>query len=381
MVADCCIFNCSNRRSVITKNQKELVYEDESQPESKTKYHKFPIKNLERLEQWVRVCLPYVRDFRSWRVGKDTKICWEHFVGSNYNPETGWLRKDATPSVFFVEKVSDDPECTSEDSNLWMRVVEKCFSFPGGTIPGQDSPSPSPRIRKFRHARHRCSALGCTSAPPSTDAFGRPIDDSDISFHKIPYDLPTFKKWVKAIGRTDIEPSPKWNLCSRHFTPDCFELFEKRLKPSSIPTLFWPPPPELLHCVDPKAPYLQPRIVLRRVDEPECEPRSDPRLVDSAKPNVGLDTEEEPMDVADVLPETVTVDLDMDATRHDHGYIKLETVDPEEEVARLRMLLEQLKEKVMSSSQRVKSLKISVSALKYQFELERDSLGDSSQVS
>ncbi|RUS81649.1 hypothetical protein EGW08_010566 [Elysia chlorotica] len=209
------------------------------------------------------------------------------------------------------------------------------------------------------HARHRCSALGCTSAPPSTDAFGRPIDDSDISFHKIPYDLPTFKKWVKAIGRTDIEPSPKWNLCSRHFTPDCFELFEKRLKPSSIPTLFWPPPPELLHCVDPKAPYLQPRIVLRRVDEPECEPRSGPGPDDSAKPNFGLGTEEEPMDVADVLPETVTVDLDMDATRHDHGYIKLETVDPEEEVARLRMLLEQLKEKVMSSSQRVKSLKIS----------------------
>ena len=215
-----------------------------------------------------------------------------------------------------------------------------------------------------RSGRYRCRALGCTSMSPERDVYGTKLWDADLSFHKIPYRLDIFKKWVEAVGRRDIQPSASWYLCSRHFTPDCFNMYNgqaKRLKPSSVPTLFWLPPPELLHCVEPSAPYLQPRVVLQRVDEPEPP-------VKPVRPQIA----ELPVYIA---PREAI----MEATMHDHMYIKVEE-DPEEEVARLKTLLEELKDKVMSTSQRVKSLKISVSALKYQYQLEKESLTDNGQA-
>ncbi|GFR63820.1 THAP domain-containing protein 1 [Elysia marginata] len=204
-----------------------------------------------------------------------------------------------------------------------------------------------------------CRALGCPNKGAKIDVSG--IKQDDITFYRFPRSRPeVYEKWVKAVGIKDFQPGCYWSLCNRHFTPDCFgegNSQQRMLKPMAVPTLFQLPPLNLMHQVDTSAPYLQPRVFLRRVDDPEPPPKPSP-------------PEEE--------AEKETEDIAMDVTMHDHRYMKVDR-DPEWEIARFKKLLEELKDKVMSSSQRVKSLKISVSALKYQFQLEQENVNNTDQ--
>ncbi|CAK1588572.1 unnamed protein product [Parnassius mnemosyne] len=63
-----------------------------------------------------------------------------------------------------------------------------------------------------------------------------------ITFHRFPK-IPELKeKWIDKVNRENWFPTKYSAVCSRHFTPDCFEYLKerRRLFSSAIPTLFLP---------------------------------------------------------------------------------------------------------------------------------------------
>ncbi|XP_068561858.1 THAP domain-containing protein 1 [Cebidichthys violaceus] len=77
-----------------------------------------------------------------------------------------------------------------------------------------------------------CSAYGCKN---------RYHKDKDISFHKFPLARPDVSaKWVAAMRRNNFKPTKYSNICSQHFTRDCFkrECNNRVLKENAVPSLF-----------------------------------------------------------------------------------------------------------------------------------------------
>ncbi|XP_014853898.1 PREDICTED: THAP domain-containing protein 1 isoform X1 [Poecilia mexicana] len=77
-----------------------------------------------------------------------------------------------------------------------------------------------------------CSAYGCKN---------RYHKDKDISFHKFPLARPDVcRKWVAAMRRSNFKPTKYSNICSQHFTQDCFkrECNNRVLKDNAVPSLF-----------------------------------------------------------------------------------------------------------------------------------------------
>lgn len=77
-----------------------------------------------------------------------------------------------------------------------------------------------------------CSAYGCKN---------RYHKDKDISFHKFPLGRPDIcHKWVLAMRRDNFRPTKYSNLCSQHFTQDCFkrQCNNRVLKEHAVPSVF-----------------------------------------------------------------------------------------------------------------------------------------------
>ncbi|KAI5615703.1 THAP domain-containing protein 1 [Silurus asotus] len=77
-----------------------------------------------------------------------------------------------------------------------------------------------------------CSAYGCKN---------RYHKDKDISFHKFPLTRPDLcGKWMAAMKRCNFKPTKYSNICSQHFTKDCFkqECNNRVLKENAVPSLF-----------------------------------------------------------------------------------------------------------------------------------------------
>ncbi|KAM3600440.1 uncharacterized protein V6R79_023576 [Siganus canaliculatus] len=77
-----------------------------------------------------------------------------------------------------------------------------------------------------------CSAYGCKN---------RYHKEKDISFHKFPLARPDIcGKWVAAMRRNNFKPTKYSNICSQHFTRDCFktECNNRVLKDNAVPSLF-----------------------------------------------------------------------------------------------------------------------------------------------
>uniref|UniRef100_UPI003AAFDDAA THAP domain-containing protein 1 n=1 Tax=Centroberyx gerrardi TaxID=166262 RepID=UPI003AAFDDAA len=77
-----------------------------------------------------------------------------------------------------------------------------------------------------------CSAYGCKN---------RYHKDRNISFHKFPLARPDVcGKWIAAMRRNNFKPTKYSNICSQHFTGDCFkrECNNRVLKENAVPSLF-----------------------------------------------------------------------------------------------------------------------------------------------
>ncbi|XP_043264813.1 THAP domain-containing protein 1-like isoform X1 [Colletes gigas] len=68
----------------------------------------------------------------------------------------------------------------------------------------------------------------------------RPKTVRGLSFHRFPKDAKILHQWLVNIGIENYVPTANSVLCSKHFTPECFEqnYVRVRLKKSSVPTLF-----------------------------------------------------------------------------------------------------------------------------------------------
>ncbi|XP_077088300.1 THAP domain-containing protein 1 isoform X2 [Siphateles boraxobius] len=77
-----------------------------------------------------------------------------------------------------------------------------------------------------------CSAYGCKN---------RYQKDKNISFHKFPLARPDIcGKWVSAMKRRNFKPTKYSNICSQHFSRDCFkrQCNNRVLKDNAVPSLF-----------------------------------------------------------------------------------------------------------------------------------------------
>uniref|UniRef100_A0A8C2C4D0 THAP domain-containing protein 1 n=1 Tax=Cyprinus carpio TaxID=7962 RepID=A0A8C2C4D0_CYPCA len=77
-----------------------------------------------------------------------------------------------------------------------------------------------------------CSAYGCKN---------RYHKDKNISFHKFPLARPDVcGRLVAAMKRRNFKPTKYSNICSQHFTRDCFkhECNNRVLKDNAVPSLF-----------------------------------------------------------------------------------------------------------------------------------------------
>lgn len=88
-----------------------------------------------------------------------------------------------------------------------------------------------------------CAAFGCNFQSKGNRK-------TNVSIHSFPRDTKVRKQWENAVGRLQLPRDAR--LCSRHFSPDTFEefdrprlqleltgtTFKRRLKPGAVPTLF-----------------------------------------------------------------------------------------------------------------------------------------------
>ena len=58
-----------------------------------------------------------------------------------------------------------------------------------------------------------CSAIGCSNNS----------NDKELSFHRLPKNNETRKKWLQMMKRVDIVEGQKVVLCSAHFVSDDFK--------------------------------------------------------------------------------------------------------------------------------------------------------------
>ncbi|GFO10331.1 THAP domain-containing protein 1 [Plakobranchus ocellatus] len=320
MVSYCCIYTCVHRSRPSRDRpgiNKEILF------------HPFPRKDLKKLKEWLSVVRPFVRNADAWRITRWVKICSDHFLPSDYmNMGRKVLKKDAVPSVFTGCKPIKSLGLTETYQNANV----------------------SP-----------CAALGCPSKFTYCGDILKPSDEGR-SFYCFPLTRPDIlEKWEVAVGRKGYKATHTQRLCSRHFTRDSFigkgrltKHFQK-LRPDAVPTLFTLPPLDLLDQVEPSAPYLQPKVVLYKVDELDFEP---PKQF--------------------TAPAGTCQHIPFKALTCDHTYHKAKA-DTVEEMNRLGLVIEALKNQVMTSSHRVKSLKLSVTALKRQYELEMELLNNDLQ--
>jgi len=80
----------------------------------------------------------------------------------------------------------------------------------------------------------QCAAYGCTNSDGKDRNRG-------ITFHKFPVNVELKVQWIKAIHRSNYEPSPRAVVCSKHFHEEDFDRYSHscvRLRSGVVPTVF-----------------------------------------------------------------------------------------------------------------------------------------------
>uniref|UniRef100_A0A1A7WIX9 THAP domain-containing protein 1 n=2 Tax=Iconisemion striatum TaxID=60296 RepID=A0A1A7WIX9_9TELE len=181
-----------------------------------------------------------------------------------------------------------------------------------------------------------CSAYGCKN---------RYHKDKDVSFHKFPLARPDVcGKWVAAMRRNNFKPTKYSNICSQHFTQDCFkrECNNRVLKENAVPSLFTfnlSMKSESLEDPFPSEIHLPISLPLT----------SDPTL----------EKEEEPDGIAaEAHSDTVVVSCDHNYTAEDSAQQKKRIEQLEEQVELLRKKLKTMQQKCRRQERQLKRLRV-----------------------
>ncbi|XP_070781018.1 THAP domain-containing protein 1 [Enoplosus armatus] len=190
-----------------------------------------------------------------------------------------------------------------------------------------------------------CSAYGCKN---------RYHKDKDISFHKFPLARPDVcGKWVAAMRRNNFKPTKYSNICSQHFTKDCFkrECNNRVLKENAVPSLF-------TFNLSVKSESLEdpfPSEILF--------PLSLPLTADPAMEGAEEEEEEEPgRSLHDSRGDTVAVSCDHNYTAEDSARQKKRIEQLEEQLGSLRKKLKTTQQKCRRQERQLKRLKAACQA-------------------
>ncbi|XP_029372102.1 THAP domain-containing protein 1 [Echeneis naucrates] len=180
-----------------------------------------------------------------------------------------------------------------------------------------------------------CSAYGCKN---------RYHKDRDISFHKFPLARPDVcGKWVAAMRRNNFKPTKYSNICSQHFTKDCFkrECNNRVLKENAVPSLF-------TFSLSIKSESLE-HPFPSEIHFPLSLPlTSDPVVEEEPEPSRSL---------PDTHCDTASVSCDHNYTAEDSARQKRRIEQLEEQVERLRKKLKTTQQKCRRQERQLKRLK------------------------
>ncbi|XP_016335892.1 THAP domain-containing protein 1-like, partial [Sinocyclocheilus anshuiensis] len=200
-----------------------------------------------------------------------------------------------------------------------------------------------------------CSAYGCKN---------RYHKDKNISFHKFPLARPDVcGKWLAAMKRRNFKPSKYSNICSQHFTRDCFkrECNNRVLKDNAVPSLF-------------SSSRLQMQAApLEETLSPDMEfslslPLSDAEETPAVRPSE-----------AELCPSTALPDLHTSAfVSCDHNYTVEDTLQQKRRIEQLQEQMEKLRKRLKTVQQKCRRQERQLERFRAMSEVQRDAaLGDS----
>ncbi|XP_051906174.1 THAP domain-containing protein 1 [Hippocampus zosterae] len=186
-----------------------------------------------------------------------------------------------------------------------------------------------------------CSAYGCKN---------RYHKDKDISFHKFPLARPDIcGKWVTAMRRNNFKPTKYSNICSQHFTKECFkrECNNRVLKENAVPSLF----------------DFNPDIKVKQsecLEDPFPSEIHFPLSFPLTSAPVMEEAESEPVrSPPDIPGDTVMVSCDHNYTAEDSARQKKRIQQLEEQLELLRKKLKTTQQKCRRQERQLKSLRVS----------------------
>lgn len=195
-----------------------------------------------------------------------------------------------------------------------------------------------------------CSAYGCKN---------RYHKDKEISFHKFPLARPDVcGKWVAAMRRNNFKPTKYSNICSQHFTKDCFkiECNNRVLKENAVPSLF-------TFNLSIKAESLEDPFPSEIHFPLSMALTSDTVMVEEEDEDEDDDEESEPgRSLADIRFDTASVSCDHNYTVEDSARQKKRIEQLEEQLERLRKTLKTTQQKCRRQEKQLKRLKAACEA-------------------
>ncbi|XP_020495712.1 THAP domain-containing protein 1 [Labrus bergylta] len=178
-----------------------------------------------------------------------------------------------------------------------------------------------------------CSAYGCKN---------RYNKDKDISFHKFPLARPDVcGKWVAAMRRNNFKPTKYSNICSQHFTKDCFkmECNNRVLKDNAVPSLFTL------------------NLNMKTLEDPFTSEIHFPLSLPLTSDPVAAVMEEPGRSLPDIWGDTVSVSCDHNYTAEDSARQKKRIEQLEGQVGSLKKKLKTLQQKCRRQEIQLKRLK------------------------
>ncbi|KAG5834664.1 THAP domain-containing protein 1 isoform X1 [Anguilla rostrata] len=190
-----------------------------------------------------------------------------------------------------------------------------------------------------------CSAYGCKN---------RYHKDKNISFHKFPLARPDVcGKWVAAMRRNNFKPTKYSNICSQHFTRECFkrECNNRVLKENAVPSLFCF---NRLHkkeeaLDDPDLPEMDFQMVLPLPDSEQTQALQ-PEQPEQSNPQVQAAVNSD-------LTSSMAVSCDHNYTVEDTVQQKKRIEQLEEQVEKLRKKLKTVQQKCRRQERQLEKLK------------------------
>ncbi|KAK1176197.1 THAP domain-containing protein 1-like isoform X1 [Acipenser oxyrinchus oxyrinchus] len=198
-----------------------------------------------------------------------------------------------------------------------------------------------------------CSAYGCKN---------RYHKDKNISFHKFPLARPDVcEKWVSAMRRNNFKPTKYSNICSQHFTKDCFkrECNNRVLKENAVPSVF----------------YFSTASEKEKAQEPQEPPSPEP-------PSVPEQQQQEQPQLQHMVQVVMHPLLSSQSISCDHNYTVEDTVQQKKRIQQLEEQVEKLRKKLKTVQQKCRRQERQLEKIKAirDFQKDKDAVSGESYV-